>query len=199
MPSRSRIDRGIDAEVRKDARVGAWLVAVLLASTIPIEARGQLDHGFDGTYLFAGGEAEKVSHRKSLETAVEELNPLFRRIGLRALGQYLRIPRYVVFKSCADRLTIVLDPFPPRHSTIDGAPSTFKTVSGDPGSIRRVIMGRSIVETVVTGKNRRVITYSFDESYTRLTQTWHVEVPRYLKKTIRFKLSYRRRIDAQTL
>jgi len=167
-------------------------IVITCLSSLPATAQAQLDDRVDGTFVYAGGEVQSAAHAMSLERAAEELNPLIRPIGLRALRRHLKIARFVSFKSSGDHLTITLDPFPARRSKLDGTASTFLAINGKNSSIRRVVRGRTVIETLASDRVRRVISYGFDESFDRVTLAWNVSLPRYFKAPIRFRLSYRR-------
>lgn len=170
-----------------------WIPVVILGLLAPTEAYAQLDSSIDGTYFFVGGNVQRQAHQKVLEAAVHELSPILRPVGRGVLKRYLEIPRFIAFNTHGDFLDIAVDPYPPRRSKLDGIPTSLDTVSDDPSTITRSVKGLVITERIITGKNRRAITYRFHEDNERLTLGWHVTIPRYFSQPIRYKLSYRRR------
>lgn len=164
-----------------------FLIFMLFPSAVLAQPLSRLDHIF----VYDGNDEESSNHIQVLKNAALELSPILRPIGRRILNKYLRIPQFIAIKSSGDSLSITVEPNPPRRSKLDGTPSVIMSVSGEPGTIRRVATKRSITETIVTGQNRRIIVYTFDESYEFLTLQWSVKLPRHFSRPICYNLSYR--------
>jgi hypothetical protein len=169
----------------------ARLVAVL-CMTVPSAAWAELGGEIDGTYVFAGGEAERAAHRAALDDAAASVSPVLRPIARTVLGQLLQLPRRIIVRTVGDQLEITIDPNPPRRSRLDGTATTFRNVRGTRSVLRRVLRGRTIHETAVAENSTRNIEFRFGEDNRRLTACWRVEVPERFPRPVRFRLTFER-------
>lgn len=171
----------------------ARFVAVLWL-VVPSAAWAELGPELDGTYAFAGGEREQGAHRAALDDAAASVrNPVLAPIARTLLGQLLRLPSRIVLRRVGDQLEIAIDPNPPRRSRLDGTAAEYRNVRGVRSVLRRVVRGRTIVETSQADNATRTVQYRFSDDARQLYACWQVDAPERLTRQVRFCLTFERR------
>lgn len=147
---------------------------------------------FEGIYFYAGGDTQKKQRNERLDALIHDVNPLIRPIARRKLPKTCPIPPRVTIAFQGQELSIALAPAPPRKSLLDSTPTRFKNTRGDPVVMHRKLRGNTIIETLVRGRSRRILTYRLSKNASFLHIRWKIESA-FLPRSVEYPLTYRRK------
>jgi hypothetical protein len=166
----------------------AALAALLSSGPAAAETPGP----FDGTWVYAGGAAQRAALAAAIESVVAEMNPLYRAIARSRLTASAKVPQRYAFSTLADgRLSVVVDASPARATRLDGTPISFRNDEGQTITLRRRLAGGVLTTTGDRGdaSQRNVYRLQRDGAILAVTTTIRsAQLPRPLV----YHLAYRR-------
>lgn len=155
-------------------------------------AEAQPLEGFDGTWVYAGGQKQRARVEKAIEALVGEMNPLYRLIARRRLKAAAKVPQRFEFKTLSEgRLSVRVDSGPARITKLDGTPIHFDNDEGQKIRLHRVVRGSTLVTVGGRGDAAQQNTYRLDSGGRTMNLTITITSDR-LPRPLRYQLTYRR-------
>jgi hypothetical protein len=162
------------------------------ASSTPVGPTTELQHRYAGTYVYAGGDAERRTVSAAVEKAISGMGFLAKPIARQSLRQRAEIrDGYTLFFDGLGNLKLSSKGFPVEFGPLDGKPFASVTKDGDATQVTQRFVDTVLVQTGRTedGSGRTEFRLA-DDGATLLVH--RVMESAQLTAAVDFTLTYRR-------
>lgn len=168
-------------------------VVAVLAAVVVVTAprRAECDGPLEGTWVYAGGRAQRQQFLQAIEVVVRQMNTLVRVIARSRMTERIVIAPRIVLAEEGERLRVQHQPLPPRLARFDGVPLSLTTQAGDQVAVRYDRGPGQLVEVISHGRSTRRNVYRVARGRPQMTLSSQIRSSR-LPATVQFSLDYRR-------
>lgn len=144
-----------------------------------------------GNFVYAGGQTERSSREKAVDSIVNEMNALIRALARRRLLEVTQPWPRLSFKVSGPTLSITRSDKIPSTVELGGGSVAFTNKWGDQVNVRRRFSKGTIIEVIGDGNSGQTNTYRLTPDGKRLRVRCTIKSPR-LPGDIIFGLTYKR-------